>query len=257
MTDILCRTLFTATSLALVTACGAPLPKAASTSAIPETRNLLLVVDGGFSSCISGSYDGINVETNTMAKHVVALREKLMPVLARNDAQFSVLMTCYRQDATIHYWSSDNIQPQTSNSAEDFADQVDLAAGQHGNPRIVVIGYSYGGWLSLKTVASLRGRRFIDDYVSIDPISRTTCTFRSPYGCTTAPADITLQERQQIKDNSGHWTNYYQNENPILHSSSISEADQNILLAATHIGIKDVQAIWNGVYDRISHNLYR
>ena len=257
MTDVLSRTLFTAATLALVTACGERPRNAASTSTVAGARNLLLVVDGGFTSCISGSYNGISVVTNTMTKHVLALREKLRPLLAQHGAQLSIFMTCYRQDAAIHYWSSDKIQSQTTNSVDDLVNEVDREAGRHGNPRIVVIGYSYGGWLSLKMVEGLSGKRFVDDYVSIDPISRATCTFQSPYGCRTAPADITPQERQRIKDNSGYWTNYYQNENPILHSSSIQEADHNVLLSATHMGIKDVQIIWNGVYDRISQTLYR
>ncbi len=125
-----------------------------------------------------------------------------------------------------------------------LSDQSDIS--------IHLVGHSYGGWTAMKIAKELelKNRFSIKNLVTIDPISRSECTPKkfteglpdveikriiekmlSGYtltaedtpttnkGCLRAPSD--LGDAIAILARTSRWTNFYQENYPFLHSSSI------------------------------------
>lgn len=100
------------------------------------------------------------------------------------------------------------------------------------NPKVSIVGHSYGGWTAMKLALKLTPKATLSTLVTIDAISRPYCTpemwlenlkeglEKSP--CHQAPSEFTGDEIAKIaKRANGEWYNYYQTYAKSLHSSAI------------------------------------
>ena len=113
---------------------------------------------------------------------------------------------------------------------------------------VFIVGHSYGGWLAMKLVESWQGApEKIKSLHTIDPISKLLCFFDNPSDCINAPKDITAIGRQHIRDNSNIWVNPWQRKTFFLHSSSISQADENPLFDINHWDLDTHDEVWSNI----------
>lgn len=100
--------------------------------------------------------------------------------------------------------------------------------------RVVVVGFSYGGWLALKLLPMLEKQTKILGLLTIDPISMDQCPMidllngalrgEALPGCTSAPSDVTLEELSMATQKPGSWLNVYQDTGFYLHSGPLAGA---------------------------------
>ena len=137
------------------------------------------------------------------------------------------------------------------------------------NAPIIIIGHSYGGWISMKA-AQTKTETPVKLLLTMDPISAVTCTqdvmaqilemkilddlFAAPPGCTSSPQDITEVERNLIRSNIGRWVNIWQIDTfNLLHGSPISQAENEQItqdgLAAVngHIALGLNPLVWQKI----------
>ncbi len=139
----------------------------------------------------------------------------------------------------VRYWQSE----------KQLREQVRQKQMAMVSGRAVVVGHSYGGWITMSLLSREMQDQTVDHVYTIDAISKVTCSFGSPSGCQSAPEDIRADERQRIADNSERWSNYYQTNTFYLHSGPINEADENVHLAKrSHTDIDKAVEAWADIY---------
>lgn len=148
-----------------------------------------------------------------------------------------------------------------------YAEYFNEIINRENPDKLILIGHSYGGWLSLFLAERLPKDRKIDILITIDPISQIYCTIpellsRYPMhytletpkpGCQQAPADFGPERLRRIASRSGLWRHYFQNRTKPLRSGPISEATSNILLyngevevpSDAHGLVIEHEKIWN------------
>lgn len=96
---------------------------------------------------------------------------------------------------------------------------------------IVVVGFSWGGWTSLKFSQYLAHLNIpVTLQVSVDPISKLHCsvitvapaTLLPMHNCKRFPYDMADEETLNLlMANSGTWLNFYQTSQKMMHSSAV------------------------------------
>jgi hypothetical protein len=206
-------------------------------------EKVMVVLMGGNRSCVEGD-DGYV----TPYQSGLYLRFAQMLDAARADGAVEIdsIVSCYPDgDDTIYYADSKTPDNILSTDLDGFIGVVGSAESLATANRLFLAGHSYGGWLSMK-VALAVDRPYSGVY-TLDPISRETCSYENPFGCTSAPEDITKAQREQIRQRSERWSNFYQNDNPFLHSSSILEAHENNRLPVGHSEVAYHARVWDSI----------
>lgn len=230
--------------LALLASCG-PAPTRAALESVPTPRVLVAVL-GGNSSCkrdASGQSSPLGMD---MYAPFAAMAERL-----GRDNGFVVdwLVSCHESDAAVHYVSSTAPDSRLTMTIAQVPDKL-ATLQRAGEPRpMVLAGHSYGGWLVMKTGLALPADVPTAAFVTIDPISRETCSITRPSGCTQAPTDVTGPQRAQLRGRVRAWHNFYQTRTGLLHSSAIPEASGNDQLDQPHTGIDTDPAVWRKIED--------
>lgn len=80
--------------------------------------------------------------------------------------------------------------------------------------------------------------------ITVDAISRNTCNYMTGRfsGCTTG-LDFANGQLQQIAQH--RWINLYETQTLVLHSIAMPEANENVHVAAEHIGIEKSKEFWS------------
>jgi pimeloyl-ACP methyl ester carboxylesterase len=111
-------------------------------------------------------------------------------------------------------------------TVSDFVDPL-------SNPKIYIVGHSYGGWSAIQVAQELGDRGFhVSGLTTIDPINPVLCKPRAlagnilssgsaPLGCLTAPSDFDSRIFQHVS----WWRNFYQKQTTILHSDAIQQLE--------------------------------
>jgi pimeloyl-ACP methyl ester carboxylesterase len=230
-----------------LTACGND--DASDTSGIGKEERVLLVVMGGNTSCARDA-DGRN------SPRGMSMYEPFTQLVSDLEGQGRVvdyLLTCHTSSATVQAFGSDD--PDTLLQLDRAAFQAKLAQlkVREADSKVYMAGHSYGGWLAMKTALELDIR--YDGMFTIDPISRETCTFTRPFGCTSAPGDINTSMRELIRQRSGTWANYYQTRTGYLRSSAIAQAHENAELEYSHVDIDTAPEVWSRLTESVLTDL--
>ena len=202
----------------------------------------LVVLMGGNTSCRADSSGRADSPYATgLYRRFVGLRD-LLKAQRGIDARY--ITTCYGNTEQIRYATSnapDTIEATTREQLPALIRRL-----QSGS-EIYILGHSYGGWLAMKTGVELADQP-IRGMFTVDPISRVDCNASGGIaGCTRAPRDIGVTEREKIKSASDHWRNFFQTQTVWLHSSPMDEADVNSQIRAAHTSIDSDDGTWNEI----------
>lgn len=208
-------------------------------ASVKQPEHVLLAIMGGNTSCSTDDDGNSSPQWMGMTAPFNNLRKKL-----EESGQYTVsyFLSCHNSDAAVHYAASDD---PTSIHDTDFTgtkEKIDQLYESTGAQRLIVAGHSYGGWLAMMLGASFSER--LSALITIDPISRVTCSFMTPAGCLQAPTDISHSKRLDIKGNADVWINFWQDRTFYLHSSTMNEADFNYQEQAEHTDIDSHDDVW-------------
>ena len=222
--------------VAVVVGCGQSPSHLASES---DREKVLVVVMGGNTSCGQDAEGAQSPLLMSMHAPFENMRKNL-----EESGLFTVdyLLSCHTTDAVVHFTASDAPGRLFATDFAGVQQKIDDLYDGGGAHRLILAGHSYGGWLAMKTASVLHEK--IATLVTIDPISRKTCSIFTPGGCTQAPTDIVHTEREAIKANAGHWLNFWQKRTFYLHASVIPEADENVEEQAEHTQIDSIPDVW-------------
>jgi len=224
-------------SLGFFTACGMQTSSSLMGGKDPSP---LFVAMGGNTSCKDAD-DRYNPRLIGLFRPMSTLIEKLKSEL---NIPSQTIVSCYDDSATVFY-NIEGSNEVLEGTPEEFAQSIHDFMGE--NSAIMLIGHSYGGWLTMKTAVALSQTEQLSGVFTVDPISRRDCSFSNPSGCTSAPRDFSAAELDGIKNASNIWSNYWQNQTFYLHSSPIAQADNNVKIATSHSNIDVHQATWQNI----------
>lgn len=221
----------------------------------PNEGNTLFVVMGGNKSC--SSYQDHKHDPRGMASW--AFIKSIVQKYQERQKPLHYLTSCFVSNTPkVKLLSSESPDTLDEVSVTDhlaeLATRIEATMGQHYLTNLVVVGYSFGGWLSMNTVAKLGIP--VTAYITIDPISRDRCRTWKPLGCQEAPK-LTDRDRSRIADLTGYWLNYYQRNTWYLRSSRIPEADRNVQLEEDHYSIEVEPSVWDAIQKFLEESVER
>lgn len=203
------------------------LMSSASASARP-----LVVFSGGFGSCaIAGSTSEIR-----SSAEMDQLTERLKRETGDEPVQ---VRTCYAigSESTIYVTAEELGIVDVAMTRDDFYDVVRSAAEMAGESAPVYVwGQSHGGWTALSLVIQVGDLNY-RMLTTVDPISIPDCgpmvfsggvITGSSDGCRRAPKDLE-EHYALIAERVEHWSNWYQVDFSLLHSTEIYHAHANHL----------------------------
>ena len=205
---------------------GTPLPTRSG-----EPTPIFALIDGFF-TCPDFTATANTIQGTNMA---VILGKVLAEAKKNNKPEPSYVVSCYTTDPSkIYYSTSADPKKLLNSSVPDFIKKFKGMVATITNPDAFVVGYSYGGWTSMKLVSELDESTNLMGLVTVDPISMVNCTttgFLNTFfggmpaqGCTESPSDFTTETIMGIENNAKTWLNFYQEDQTILHSGPIDVA---------------------------------
>jgi len=208
-------------------------------------RNMLFVVMGGNISCHK---DAQGRTSSPYGLNMYAPFSRLVDELQSTEGiSPDFILTCHNEDAVVHTVMSDDPQHIVDMDLDQVAPRIEDFAQTHQDGHVFIAGHSYGGWLAMKVVLALDHRIAVDNLYTFDPISRVDCSPSKPFGCQSAPTDMTADGLQALVDWTGHWTNFWEVRTFYLHSAAIPEADENVEEFTTHYGIDTAADVWTRI----------
>jgi hypothetical protein len=226
----------------------------------------IMIFMGGFGSCPIAGY--------TSELKASAMIEKTMTAVNRSNRQGEAIeiRTCYAIGNDTIYASAEQLGLEsTSMPRESLAGWIKEIYRDYPNAPVYIWGQSHGGWTALDLVRSLPELNYRILH-TVDPISVVDCApgnfiegilLDSAPGCRRAPQDL-RSHYSQISQRVSRWTNWYQQEFPLLHSGPISNAHENIeryydasfwTLAGAHAEIEKDEVIWRRLIQEITRDL--
>lgn len=190
-----------------------------------------VVIMGGFSSCIPGSFAG------GLFRRAYAM----LKVKAEAGEYFRYFVSCFMQTSgSVFYYTSSDADRVHRIAATNVSR---IIAGGAADTPIYFIGHSWGGWLALKSVLGLSHALSVSGLATIDPISPSYCnapvmvkaylrsmfSFRPDPGCTQAPQDIDRSHLAAIAVRTQWWYHFYQDNSGFLHSSPMRNAENHYI----------------------------
>jgi hypothetical protein len=156
---------------------------------------------------------------------------------------------------------------------DNVVETVEAAVSTLSDPKIYLIGHSYGGWTTLQSALRLVDQgQPVRGVFTIDPISPIGCSPLqyvknlplTPPGCLQAPADFTSEMRIRLRDQlDGRWINFYETQHLGLHSSRIPELEDGAedfhfsipsiapILANQHSGLAKDARVWKLIKNEV------
>lgn len=202
------------------------------------TPTTIVVAFGGNATCQTDSERGPEPSPLGLAQLMAATVEELSETLGPDNVRYA--LSCYSPTADYTSYTTDLGEEGTflkvpyQRMIEDLAQRINALP----HPRLVVMGFSYGAWTSLKFLPLLGAHVQVDSLVTLDPISKENCTVetllkaaadeKTHPGCVEAPRDFSASELELATTKPGLWLNIYQDHGIFLHSGPIPGA-QNIL----------------------------
>ena len=189
----------------------------------------IMVFMGGFGSC---ALDGKTTEIKSSAM----MNQTMDQVQQAYTNDIIEIRTCYALGNDPIYVSSGALDLQSAPMNRDqLAQLVEDTAAANENAPIYLWGQSHGGWTAMDLVRRLPNLNYRALH-TVDPISVRDCgpavfiggviSGSSP-GCRRAPQDLE-PHYAQISKSVARWTNWFQLEFTLLHSSKITAAHENV-----------------------------
>ncbi len=236
----------------LLAGCGASHQFSSIRNTGPAPKPLLVALSGR-STCDDSGVEGVPAGPagNKLYKKALIAAVKMEQVFG---VRPSIITTCYTGNSELMESASASQWVVTTPTEDEF--YLDTQAQMAEATHVYVIGHSYGGWLAMKLVGdhsnfdSSSDSNTVKALFTIDPISKTLCTFSTPRGCFSAPGDLTTLDRNRIKNTTEIWVNPWQDATLYLHSSSISEADRNPKFDLAHNTILESEVVWSDFSDQ-------
>lgn len=215
-------------------------------------HTLLSVVMAGSDSC--HAVDGVRTPRGaSIYPEFSALMQKMHVHQAiRSD----YIMSCYSLRGQLLVTNSDDPQTVQAMSESDLPGYVQRFYETHASKKLLWIGHSYGGWLSLKTILAMHTQsqhRPHLDLFTLDPISKQTCSVTKPLGCSSAPTDVSDDEYLRLGSFVQQWMNFYQRKTPVVRSSAVKGARHNIELGVGHTKIDNHPTVWRSIESTLAH----
>jgi hypothetical protein len=147
-----------------------------------------------------------------------------------------VIKSCLLLDGKSGAYSTNLGAPEVMEdlSLDQLLPEIAARVNDLPEPRVVVVGFSYGGWLALKLLPMIEKQAKILGLLTIDPISMDQCPMidllngalrgEPLTGCTSAPSDVTSEELSTATQKPGSWLNVYQDTGFYLHSGPFGGA---------------------------------
>lgn len=218
-----------------------------------------IIFHGGLFSCKKNALDFFD-KSPFNAKIFKNYTQKISPSSADWDGPADYIISCFHANA--------NKVDMVSSLDQNQIDTLDrsevttyLLQRIHPLQPIIIVGHSYGGWLSMISASVLISAGFhLIALITIDAISPLDCNFRKKEGCSRAPQDIPAQTLYKISANTENWLNFYSssgkrniNSTFPLKSSSISAAHVNIPKDLSHNEIIQDDSIWLTLHSILSN----
>jgi pimeloyl-ACP methyl ester carboxylesterase len=239
-----CSKILICLSLQALTHCGKSQDPHSELSETRDSKTTLFTYFGGNTSC------GKDANGNSPSPYGQKAWSEIYNLLKAHNTETTkveYIISCYTDKADVILAHSRRPGEIFATDTEGFADFVAKYVEAIQPDRTVLAGHSYGGWLAMK-VSELQGDRIPNHHLhTVDPISRKTCSFSSPFGCQSAPEDFSSSERADLADRSDLWINYFQTQTWYLHSSAIREADQNYKFKTSHTDIDSAAQVWESM----------
>ena len=206
-------------------------PPLAQPTAIKRRR--LLGLFGGYMSCSRDQQTLIQGTRMVRYMNLIGAKLKLTDTTPPE-----YVISCFTLDASnVNFVTSHDPEVVKQHTVEDFVAEFVAMINPADKQDVHIVGHSYGGWLGLKIAATIEDADPPRSIVTIDPISHELCTppdvVDSLLGappkpaCQQGPADLPQDVLSSIGERSKTWLNFYQTDAHILHSGSLTGA-QNI-----------------------------
>jgi hypothetical protein len=205
---------------------GSPVPVSAG-----DPTPIFALIDGFF-TCPDFTATANTIQDTNMA----AILSKVLAAAKKNNKPEPMyVVSCYTTDPSkIYYSTSADPKKLLNSSVPEFIKKFKDMVATVTNPDAFVVGYSYGGWTSMKLVSELDESTNLMGLITVDPISMVNCTtsgFLSTFfggtpaqGCTESPSDFSNETITTIETRAKNWLNFYQEDQTILHSGPIDVA---------------------------------
>jgi pimeloyl-ACP methyl ester carboxylesterase len=198
----------------------------------------IVITLGGYWSCGQNKdrlAEWSPLEYKTAAGPMLGLATKYADAVKKATGQnVGTWLSCYSIDPRQINYVSNLAQPNLlqTTSVSSMISQINKAIEKYPNPRVAVIGHSYGGWTAMEVAANLSPKATLATLITIDPISRSLCTpdvmsnsavtKNFDTDCQRAPQDFSPKVLASVaKRAKGQWYNFYQLSAQYLHSSAI------------------------------------
>ncbi len=195
----------------------------------------VLVVLGGYTSCGKTAVTKPDPIDQMMTPLFAALRDFITKDSERPPAY---VLSCYNLNANeVTYELSTDAGKAKTDTLDTLREDIRAVAAAVEQPRLFIIGHSYGGWTAMDLVMRLPKDLAIGGFVTLDPISKVTCTPKSfvshiadkdGSGCREPPSDFAPSQISGLAKRVRHWGNYYQVSSKVLHSGPLNGADNNV-----------------------------
>lgn len=216
----------------------------------PQIRPLFVGMSG-YSTCTESRdyHDG------EMGPLGAQLFRQIEPILAqikdKLDVEPALMASCFTDGRELIAASSLDDWIPKNKTDEGYLDVIHEQLEHFSH--VFVVGHSYGGWLAMKLASSYSG---IADKIktlhTIDPISKELCYFDNISECLSAPRDIEQPAREHIRNVTETWMNAWQDATFFLHSSPITEADENKKYESEHWDIDNDQDLWEEIHRQVA-----
>jgi len=201
-------------------------------------RPVVLIAMDGAGTCFknhAGQIAPADISlADTMHKAVAEIQSKGL------SGDVSIIHSCLLLDGKSGAYSTTLGEPTVVEDVQldDLLPQIAARVNALHDPQVVIMGFSYGGWLALKLLPLIADQANILGVLTIDPISIDECKVidllngaingESIKGCTSSPTDLSSDALSTAAKNPGSWLNVYQDRGFYLHSGSLMGA-KNIL----------------------------
>ncbi len=235
-------------AMAAITHCGPSRESHSTLKDQGESRDqLLAIVMSGNKSCHRHNNNPSSPVRASIFPDFNRFKDKMERT---ENLEIDYVLTCYDGLGRLYMTNSTNPENVLSADEDGVLPFIEEFRRVRPNHRLLLIGHSYGGWLSLKTTLHLHSE--LESLprltlVTIDPISKVNCSPFKPFGCSSSPTDISGDEYQAISGSSNPWLNFYQRQTPIVRGSAIEKASHNIEVSATHMDIDNQPLVWESI----------
>ncbi len=173
-------------------------------------RNPILVVLSGWNSCKKGSNDVNDPMGSKMWEPAQNYRQEIKSLYGKAPTWIVMCYTYYKQTVSGRgrYLSDENTAEYKRASPLEMIDVIKEKVRNTENADLYLIGYSFGGWLAMKTADAIGGSVNIPMFATLDPISQQNCNMTrwitswidtKHRGCREFPKDLTQNTLNFIK----------------------------------------------------------